>query len=91
MSAPGTQDEVGLSHVPKEMALEFQIPTVPSGGTNRDMGTLALFLIANWFVNGETVLIDGGVSHQLELGHGGSHTYCNLSDRSSSSTLHPTK
>lgn len=62
MSAPGTQDEVGLSHAPKEMVLEFQVPTVPSGGTNRDMGTLALFLIANWFVNGETVLIDGGVS-----------------------------
>jgi len=61
MSAPGTQDEVGLSHVSKEMVFEFQMPTVPSGGTNRDMGTLALFLIANWFVNGETVLIDGGI------------------------------
>ncbi|KAJ7279563.1 NAD(P)-binding protein [Mycena rebaudengoi] len=29
-------------------------------GTPRDMGALALFLVANWFVNGETVLIDGG-------------------------------
>lgn len=62
MGAPGTQDEVGLSHAPKEMVLEFQVPTVPTGGTNRDMGSLALFLISNWFVNGETVLIDGGVS-----------------------------
>lgn len=61
MSAPGTQDAVGQSHAPKEMMLDFQVPTVPSGGTNRDMGTLALFLVANWFVNGETVLIDGGV------------------------------
>ena len=26
------------------------------------MGALALFLVANWFVDGETVLIDGGVS-----------------------------
>lgn len=26
------------------------------------MGMLALFLVSNWFVNGETVLIDGGVS-----------------------------
>ncbi|KAJ7112562.1 NAD-P-binding protein [Mycena epipterygia] len=34
---------------------------IPSGvGTPRDMGSLALFLVANWFVNGETVLIDGG-------------------------------
>jgi len=61
MSAPGSQDAVGLSHAPKEMTLEFDIPTVQTGGTNRDMGTLALFLIANWFVNGETVLIDGGI------------------------------
>ena len=33
------------------------------GGSARDVGSLAMFLIANWFVNGETVLIDGGVSH----------------------------
>jgi hypothetical protein len=63
MTAPGTQDAVGLSHYgPEEAAIEFNVPTIPTGGTNRDMGALALFLIANWFVNGETVLIDGGVS-----------------------------
>jgi hypothetical protein len=28
----------------------------------RDMDALALFLIANWLFNGETVFIDGGVS-----------------------------
>jgi hypothetical protein len=62
MTAPGTQDAAGLSHAPKDTRLEFDVPTSTSG-TNRDMGTLALFLVANWFVNGETVLIDGGVSH----------------------------
>ena len=30
-------------------------------GTRKDMATLVLFLVANWFVDGETVLIDGGV------------------------------
>ena len=78
MTAPGTIDEFGISHVdgneseqiPKNKLPAFDIPTrqapgtgVPIlGGTNRDMGSLALFLTANWFVNGETVLIDGGVS-----------------------------
>ncbi|KIM86706.1 hypothetical protein PILCRDRAFT_815958 [Piloderma croceum F 1598] len=61
MTAPGTQDAVGLSHYgPEEAAIEFNVPAIPTGGTNRDMGALALFLIANWFINGETILIDGG-------------------------------
>jgi len=29
-------------------------------GSHRDMGSLAIFLVSNWYVNGETVLIDGG-------------------------------
>jgi|SRR6266436_3506870 hypothetical protein len=62
MTALGTQDAVGLSHFPEGKTVEFHVPAIPTGGTNRDVGTLALFLIANWFVNGETVLIDGGVS-----------------------------
>ena len=78
MTAPGTMDELGISHIdsnetaqiPPEKLPIFEIPTrqapgtgVPIlGGTNRDMGALALFLVANWYVNGETVLIDGGVS-----------------------------
>ncbi|KAJ7706686.1 hypothetical protein B0H17DRAFT_1001129 [Mycena rosella] len=40
--------------------LPFAVPTDAGVGSHRDMGTLALFLVANWFVNGETVLIDGG-------------------------------
>ena len=73
MSAPGTMDKTGQSHAdPTKMPmLSFTIPTRQApgtgvnsiGGTNRDMGSLALFLVANWFVDGETVLIDGGVSH----------------------------
>lgn len=71
MTAPGTIDSQGVSHANEEniKKLTFDIPTRQApgsegpriGGTNRDMGTLALFLVANWFVNGETVLIDGGV------------------------------
>ncbi|EJC98020.1 NAD-binding protein [Fomitiporia mediterranea MF3/22] len=76
MTAPGTIDAAGISHIdpnetaniPADKLPIFDIPTrqapgtgVPvMGGTNRDMGTLALFLVANWYVNGETVLIDGG-------------------------------
>ncbi|KAH8114656.1 NAD-binding protein [Phellopilus nigrolimitatus] len=76
MTAPGTMDATGTSHfhaletpqLPADKLPPFDIPTrqapgtgVPMlGGTNRDMGSLALFLTVNWFVNGETVLIDGG-------------------------------
>jgi len=62
MSMPGSTDETGVSHVPSNFAFNssIRIPTVPTGGSRRDMGSLALFLIANWYVNGETVLIDGG-------------------------------
>ncbi|PFH48689.1 hypothetical protein AMATHDRAFT_5543 [Amanita thiersii Skay4041] len=60
MSAPGNMDELGVTHIPPDKQFGFQVPTVLSGGTNRDMGSLALFLVANWFVNGTTVLIDGG-------------------------------
>ncbi|KAH9923016.1 NAD-P-binding protein [Amylocystis lapponica] len=68
--APGTQDAVGQSQIPTSMLPLIPV-TVPTsqpgvasggGGTNRDVGSLALFLVANWFVNGETVLIDGGSS-----------------------------
>ncbi|KAF7330011.1 NAD(P)-binding protein [Mycena kentingensis (nom. inval.)] len=50
-----------IVHLPAERAkFGFEVPTAAGSGTARDMGTLALFLVANWFVNGETVLIDGG-------------------------------
>ncbi|KAH8114657.1 NAD-binding protein [Phellopilus nigrolimitatus] len=76
MTAPGTMDATGTSHIdvsetgeiPADKLPIFDIPTRQApgtgvsvlGGTNRDMGSLALFLTVNWFVNGETVLIDGG-------------------------------
>ena len=69
MSAPGTMNELGQSRMPQGIPIDFQIPASrpappgqPSAGTNKDMGSLVLFLVANWFVDGETVLIDGGVS-----------------------------
>ena len=71
MTAPGTADAVGLSHIPEDEKQGFEVPATqppvvpggrpPYGGSVRDMGSLALFLVGNWFVNGETVLIDGGV------------------------------
>ena len=68
MSAAGTKDAIGQSHFPPDYVPALEVPTVHPGpqrsfgGTNRDMGSLVLFLVSNWFVNGETVLIDGGVS-----------------------------
>ncbi|KAJ7649094.1 NAD(P)-binding protein [Mycena polygramma] len=53
-------DAHGLSTFPPSFQPGFDIPTESGVGSPRDMGSLALFLVANWFVNGETVLIDGG-------------------------------
>ncbi|KAJ8462196.1 hypothetical protein ONZ45_g18024 [Pleurotus djamor] len=58
MSAPGSIDQNGVSHL--KYSYDFIIPAERGYGTRSDMGTLALFLVANHFVNGETVLIDGG-------------------------------
>lgn len=71
MTAPGSMDALGRSKLSADKMPIFEVPTrqhpesgyFPLGGSNRDMGTLALFLVANWYVTGETVLIDGGVSH----------------------------
>ncbi|KAH9852371.1 NAD-P-binding protein [Lenzites betulinus] len=67
MSAPGQTDALGQSQLPPGYVANFEVPVsrpVESGtqraGTNKDMGALVLFLVANWFVDGETVLIDGG-------------------------------
>ncbi|THH30885.1 hypothetical protein EUX98_g3300 [Antrodiella citrinella] len=69
MSTPGTIDELGVSHNDKkDYTFAFPADQLPVslggpanvGGSNKDMGSLALFLVGNWFVNGETVLIDGG-------------------------------
>ncbi|KAJ7087659.1 NAD-P-binding protein [Mycena belliarum] len=53
-----SSDSLGRSTLPPDYTPGFEVPT--GVGTPRDMGTLALFLVANWYVNGETVLIDGG-------------------------------
>ncbi|KII87792.1 hypothetical protein PLICRDRAFT_30346 [Plicaturopsis crispa FD-325 SS-3] len=61
MVAPGTADALGRSHVPADTdRLGLELPLVPTGGTDRDVGALALFLVTNHYVSGETVLIDGG-------------------------------
>lgn len=71
MSRTGTIDELGISHGVDKKDHDFAIPAdqlpvslggpTNIGGSSRDMGSLALFLVSNFFVNGETVLIDGGV------------------------------
>ncbi|KAJ7578539.1 hypothetical protein C8J56DRAFT_797491 [Mycena floridula] len=61
MAIPGATDENGVTHVPEGFAPEFEVPAkLTTDGARRDMAGLALFLVANGYVNGETVLIDGG-------------------------------
>ncbi|KAI0628572.1 NAD-P-binding protein [Trametes polyzona] len=67
MTAPGTADAAGQSKLPPNKSISFEVPLsrpvepgATRAGTAKDMGALALFLVANWFVDGETVLIDGG-------------------------------
>lgn len=67
MAVPGSTNAFGLSTLPESYQPPFQVPIAqrpgyPRAGTNLDMGSLILCLVANWFVDGETVLIDGGVS-----------------------------
>lgn len=75
MSAPGSSNDLGIPADFTDFAkFGFTVPCtqppepgvyggkpVPAG-SRTDMGALVLFLVSNWFVNGETVLIDGGVS-----------------------------
>ncbi|PBK65472.1 NAD(P)-binding protein [Armillaria solidipes] len=61
MSFPGAPtDETGTVIVPPDAKIKFEVPVEQGWGKPRDVGSLALFLLANWYVNGETVLIDGG-------------------------------
>lgn len=70
MSAPGTSDELGVSRLTNLSKFRFEVPCSQpppddgskplNAGSRTDVGALALFLVSNWFVNGETVLIDGG-------------------------------
>ncbi|KAJ3921247.1 hypothetical protein F5877DRAFT_76388 [Lentinula edodes] len=65
MSLPGHSNEAGIAVAPSDKKWGFEIPTVKTGGTKHDVGALALCLITNWFINRETVLIDGGVSTSM--------------------------
>ena len=69
-TGPDAADSAGISHFPKDRTDHgFAVPvtmrpghgSAASHGTNRDMGAVVLALVANWYVCGETVLIDGGV------------------------------
>ncbi|KAF5357085.1 hypothetical protein D9756_006545 [Leucocoprinus leucothites] len=60
MAAPGTSNNLGISSLASREMPGLESPASKTGGTRFDMGMLALFLVSNWFVNGETVLIDGG-------------------------------
>ncbi|KAI0346722.1 NAD-P-binding protein [Trametopsis cervina] len=72
MSAPGNMNELGVSSVPDTKQFGFQVPcSQPAdpavnggkpllGGSRTDVGAVVLCLVSNWFINGETVLIDGG-------------------------------
>lgn len=69
MAAPGSTNALGDSTFKKteNFAVPCSQPPPEDGsepvhaGSRTDMGALVLFLVSNWFVNGETVLIDGGV------------------------------
>ncbi|KAI0065798.1 NAD-P-binding protein [Artomyces pyxidatus] len=59
MSHPGHSNDLGqTSHDTAEFP--FEVPANKAGGSPRDIGAVALALISNWFINGETVLVDGG-------------------------------
>ncbi|KAI0045013.1 NAD-P-binding protein [Auriscalpium vulgare] len=62
MSSPNEPaDEFGRSRLVSASDFGLEIPASSTGGTSRDMGSLVLMLVANWYINGETVLIDGGM------------------------------
>ena len=72
-TGPDGADAAGISHFPKDrVGHDFAVPVTMRAdhesaapyGTARDMGAVVLALVANWFVCGETVLIDGGVNSQ---------------------------
>lgn len=55
MTAKGTKNDLGQSST--DRVPNFEIPTTgQAGGSNKDMGSLALMLVANWFINGRSFL-----------------------------------
>jgi NAD(P)-dependent dehydrogenase (short-subunit alcohol dehydrogenase family) len=67
MTHPGTTDESGVSTAKdKGFQVPFKIPVSSRpgyggyGGSPQDIGAVILALATNWFINGETILVDGG-------------------------------
>ncbi|KPV78702.1 uncharacterized protein RHOBADRAFT_23779 [Rhodotorula graminis WP1] len=61
MSAPGTVDEWGVSSKQGMSSDEFGFKTPVGGsGSAKDFGSTALNLVVNRFINGESILVDGG-------------------------------
>jgi len=48
----GKVDDLGVSHLNGPIPLRV---SGESSGSSKDMGSLVLFLVANWFVNGEYI------------------------------------
>ncbi|ORY62867.1 NAD-P-binding protein [Leucosporidium creatinivorum] len=61
MSAPGSVDSYGVTNKPElqSESMGFKTPVGGSGGP-KDVGSVALSLLVNRFINGETILVDGG-------------------------------
>ncbi|GAA6011988.1 hypothetical protein JCM8202_004222 [Rhodotorula sphaerocarpa] len=61
MSAPGSVNEYGISSKQGMESTEFGFET-PVGGSGqaKDVGSAALALVVNRFINGESILVDGG-------------------------------
>lgn len=53
-------------------------------GSRADVGAVALCPVANWFINGETVLVDGGVRFPL------SPVFVLLTRSPQTALIHPT-
>lgn len=57
----GQRDDTGNWIADDKKQISFEVPAGLQGGSNRDMGATALLLVANHYINGETILVDGGV------------------------------
>ncbi|KAF7292573.1 NAD(P)-binding protein [Mycena indigotica] len=55
-----TIDALGSSGTLRQREFGFSVPTETGHGSARDVGAVALSLVVNSFVNGETILVDGG-------------------------------
>ncbi|POY73917.1 hypothetical protein BMF94_3088 [Rhodotorula taiwanensis] len=62
MSAPGTVNEYGISSKQGTMESDDFGFKTPAGGSGqaKDVGSAALALVVNRFINGESILVDGG-------------------------------